>query len=342
MYKQSLFFIFMLLVAPLALADSDIARKTDVVVLYNGDKVTGEIKSLYAGLLEVSTSSMGTVNIEWQDIAKMTSRHNYEFRLAEGKRYYGTIGKADRPGEVRVLDVYGEHSMSAMEIVEMRPVATSLADQIEIYLSLGYSYTKASSVGQSSINTIITYDTEQTSNTLNGRITVTDADGPVTRSSRLDLTRNIWTDKAGTYRAITGAYESNDELALDYRYSVGGGIGRYFTDTQHSSWTGLLGAQVLTEKSTDGDTQESVEGILNTRFSLWKYDTPELNIIYNLSIYPSLSEWGRYRGDTDLKLRWEIVEDLFWDITAFGTYDNEAAEDSQFDYGITTGVGWEY
>ena len=100
--------------------------------------------------------------------------------------------------------------------------------------------------------------------------------------------------------------------------------------------------QVLTEKSLVGDTQESVEGILNTQYATWKFSTPELHFKFGLSIYPSITESGRVRGDTDIKFRWEIIEDLFWDITAFGSYDNEAAENSQFDYGITTGVGWTY
>ncbi len=46
------------------------SRKTDIVTLYNGDRVTGELKSMYVGLLEINTNSMGTIQIEWQEIAK--------------------------------------------------------------------------------------------------------------------------------------------------------------------------------------------------------------------------------------------------------------------------------
>ena len=100
--------------------------------------------------------------------------------------------------------------------------------------------------------------------------------------------------------------------------------------------------QVITEKSLLGETQESVEGILGTQYSVYKYSTPELHFKINFSLFPSLTENGRLRGNSDINLRWEIVEDLFWDITAFGTYDNKSAEDAQFDYGITTGLGWTY
>ena len=44
------------------------AQKTDIVILENGDRITGEIKRLEAGLLNFSTDTMGTVNIEWRFI----------------------------------------------------------------------------------------------------------------------------------------------------------------------------------------------------------------------------------------------------------------------------------
>ena len=39
------------------------AAKTDIVLLKNGDRVTGEVKSLERGKLTLSTDSMGTVYI---------------------------------------------------------------------------------------------------------------------------------------------------------------------------------------------------------------------------------------------------------------------------------------
>jgi len=62
----------------------------------------------------------------------------------------------------------------------------------------------------------------------------------------------------------------------------------------------------------------------------------------NASLYPSLTESGRVRGDSDIRIRWELIEDLFWDVTAYGTYDSRAESDQEFDYGITTGIGWNY
>jgi hypothetical protein len=41
-------------------------------------------------------------------------------------------------------------------------------------------------------------------------------------------------------------------------------------------------------------------------------------------------------------LSWELVEDLFWDITGWASYDDASQSGSDVDYGVTTGVSWEY
>ena len=85
-----------------------------------------------------------------------------------------------------------------------------------------------------------------------------------------------------------------------------------------------------------------MEGFLTGNYNLWRFSTPELDLAISGTLYPSLTESGRVRGDTDIRLRWEIVEDLFLDFTAWGTYDNQNEGDSSIDYGLTTGLGWEY
>jgi hypothetical protein len=322
---------------------SESHRKTDTIVLYNGDTVTGEIKNMFAGILELKTNAMGTLKIEWQEIAKLESKYHYEVRLDDGQRIYGEIKESSRPGEVRVSDIYGTHDLSSLEVVEVRPVSIVLKDQIDVYISAGYSYSNASSVGQISLNTDISYETEKTQNQLTARAALTDTEEATTRSAKIDLSRNLWREKGkDSYRIVLGSYETNDELGLDHRYSVGTGLGRYLLTSQRSTWNGEIALQVITEQSFQGETQQNVEGIFRTGFSTWQYKTPELQLKFNGSIYPSITQDGRVRADTDVVLKWEIIEDLFLDITAFGSYDNRAADDSRFDYGITTGVGWTY
>lgn len=336
-------------------------RRTDVVAMYNGDRVTGEIISLFAGILEYKTDSMGTLKIEWQEIAQLNSVYHYEFRLSDGQRYYGSVIDADRPGQMRIEDLYGEHDIEWLDVVEIRPIEDKLIDRIDIYLSAGYNYTKASSVSQTSFNTVIAYEDEKTRSQLSARTSITNTDTDDTSSTKIDLSRQIWTNRAQLYRVFYGNYEANDELGLDKRVALGLGWGRYAIDTNRMRFGYSAGVQGLTEKTfatssqddpevppgsgsagTEYSREESAELFFSVDFATWRFDTPELDIQFDATLYPSITNSGRVRGDTDLRVRWEIIEDLFWDITAYGAYDSDAESDDQFDYGITTGIGWEY
>ena len=62
--------LFLLLLMPLV----GMAEKTDIVILKNGDKITGEVKRVGGGLLEFKTDTMDTVYIEWRFIAQVISQ----------------------------------------------------------------------------------------------------------------------------------------------------------------------------------------------------------------------------------------------------------------------------
>ena len=355
------FTLSILLLACLGLEANAGHRRTDVVTMYNGDRVTGEIVSLFGGILEYKTDSMGTLNIEWQEIAHLQSEFHYEFRLSDGARYYGSVLDADRPGQMRIEDLYGEHDIEWLDVVEIRPIEDRFLERIEVYLAAGYNYTKAGSVAQTTFNTVISYEDEQSRNAFTGRTTITDTDGDNTKSAKLDLSRQTWTNRQQLYRILYGNYETNDELGLDKRVAAGVGLGRYAIDTNRMRFGYSGGIQGLTEKTfsttsvtdpedpegessrkTEYFREESAELFLSVEFATWRFDTPELDVQFDATLYPSITNSGRLRGDTDLRVRWEIIEDLYWDITAYGAYDSDAESDDQFDYGITTGLGWEY
>lgn len=319
-------------------------RKVDQVTLFNGDKLTGEIKTLYGGLLELSTSSLGTVKIEWQEIARVESPFHYEVRMSDGSRLYGSLDGESRPGEIALRDIYGEHLLNTLEVVEVRPVERQFSDRLHAYLSAGYSYTRASGVASTTFNTDISYETEAGSTGLNGRTTITDTDEESTSSTRINLNRKIWTGRERWFRTFFTSYEDNDELNLDHRLSGGFGYGRYLMDTHKTRLMATAGLQATTERGTDQkeDEEQNLEIFLATTFATWRYETPELELDFGFTLFPSITETGRLRGDFNLRLSWELIRDLTWDITGWGTYDNKSDSTAEFDYGVTTGVGWKY
>jgi len=316
--------------------------KVDNIRLANGNDITGEIKRLLRGKLSYGTDSMGTVEIEWQDVTAVASDFHYEVRLESGKRYYGSLGLADNKGHVRIVTIAGEQVVKAIDIVELRPIEDTLEQRLDIRLGAGYSYTKASDVATFNLTSELGYEDEKGITSLQGRTVYTDNDGERSDSNRYQITREMWTSRPQVIRWFDGSYEDNEELDLDYRYTVGFGYGRAFADNNDLSLVGYLGLQAVTEKDGSGEKLDSVEGVLGAAYSMWRFDTPELDLELDFTLYPGITESDRLRANTDLRLSWELVEDLFWDITGWASYDDASESGSDTDYGVTTGVSWEY
>jgi hypothetical protein len=76
--------------ALLLIAANVFAAKSDVVVLQNGDRITGEVKELKRGQLRLDTEEAGTICVEWDKIAAVTTAGRYQVghaRLRVLRRY---------------------------------------------------------------------------------------------------------------------------------------------------------------------------------------------------------------------------------------------------------------
>jgi len=327
----------------LTLSDASHAHsKTDIITLTNGDDVTGEIKGLLQGRLSFSTDSMGTVQVEWEDVVGVKSDFDYEVRLVNGVRYYGSIADAAEPGTVRVVAEDGEYVVAVLDVVELRELEESVADRFDIRLGLGYSYSKAADVGSFTLTSELSYQDKRGVTGLKGRTSRTDQVGENVSSNRYTLSRQFWTRRPQVVRWLDGSYEDNDELDLDYRYTLGFGLGKAFVDNNKQSLIGFVGFQGASERSLEQASFNSVEGVLGGNYALWRFDTPEIELAFNITAYPGITESGRWRGNSDIRLSWELVEDFFWDISAWATYDNQSQSGTDTDYGVTTGLGWTY
>ena len=141
------------------------------------------------------------------------------------------------------------------------------------------------------------------------------------------------------------ALERNDELSLQRRVLIN--LGGGFSPVKNNTQVMLLsvGVALNSELATDStNTTESLEGAFTAAYSLYHYDSPKADINTSLSYFPSITERGRYRVNYDLKLRYELISDLFFEIDYYMTYDSNApsGEGEVRDYGITTGLGWSY
>src|SRR5664279_4235980 len=86
-----------------ALAGTALAQKTDVIVLFNGDHVTGEIKTYAAGRLTVETDIGSDLSLKWSRITSIASDKQFEIETTDGTYYYGTLAPSTPPGKLAIV-----------------------------------------------------------------------------------------------------------------------------------------------------------------------------------------------------------------------------------------------
>jgi hypothetical protein len=229
----------------------------------------------------------------------------------------------------------------------MTPIEERGLDRFDADVSAGYNFAKADEVTSTNFSADLNYRTE-------ARIFSLDLDSLFTDSSTnepsQDLSLGLNYTRLLTGRWLIGgvvSFERNDELGLDLRTSVGGGGGRILRQSNNSSLS-LIGGLLLSREKVDADVDDEnfLEAFATLTWDWFRYDTPELDLKTTLQIYPNLTDTGEYRGEFEIELKWEIIEDLFWSLSIVETYDSKvdesAGEGEKNDYSIITSVGWDF
>jgi hypothetical protein len=321
------------------------ADKTDILIFVNGDHLTGEVKSLERGRLRFNTDATGTISIEWDDVASLESEQNIQVETEEGVRYFGHLSAATEERHLTVQTGSGPVILDAAHVVLMTPIEATIIDRLDGDITAGYNFAKASEVQQFVLGLDIAYRTQirEFGLTLDA-VTSDSADNDSSQRESLAIDynrfwRNHW---------LTGAVirlDRNDELELDLRTSFGAGGGRILRQTNSTALQLTGGLQVSRENVSGAVSDENtLEAFGSLTWDWFRYDTPELDFSTNLQVYPNLTDTGRVRAEFDVKLKWEIVEDLFWQLSFYDSFDSDpvivGAEKN--DYGVNTSIGWEF
>ena len=139
-----LFLLAALLAFP---AGAQAREKTDLVYLKNGDRITGEIKVLDRGILQLGTNDIGTIKIEWEDIDSLVSRYQFRIEDRDGAKYIGTLAltTADL---LQVTETGARAEVPQENVVGITPLESSFWQQLDGSISLGFSYTKSDQLAQ--------------------------------------------------------------------------------------------------------------------------------------------------------------------------------------------------
>ncbi len=326
-----------------ALSTVSIAKRTDIIIMNNGDHITGEIKKMQFGMVTFKTDDAGTLNIKWDKIRHMISKNIFEVEVQDGRIYYGAL---DTTYSVRQMIVKGANQVKFLfkiYVVSITPIKETFWDILDGYVKLGFNYAKGTATGQLTFGGNANYRTRHGNTELNLESIVSFREKQES-SRKQDLTliyqrflKNKW------LLGSSVGLEQNTELGIKLRTSLNAGGGYSIVQSNENSFFGLIGLSVNRESFTDTSKPTfNLEALLALNYQLFIYDSPKTSLKTNFNVFPGMTDWGRIRLNYDITLSWEIIIDLYWDLSGYYSYDNKPTRNaSSDDYGINTSFKYE-
>ncbi len=157
-----------MLCSTLLLVTSVFARdKTDVLVMKNGDRLTGEVKGLDAGVLYVNMDYiLGTSSVQWSKIDHIESKQLFLVKTEDGSVYTGTLSTAETPGgrpvQIEVAETL-EHKVTIdrAQIVQMDETSEKFWQRFNGSINSGITYSKGNEATQYNLSSDVEYPRER-------------------------------------------------------------------------------------------------------------------------------------------------------------------------------------
>ncbi len=322
-------------------------ERRDLVVMKNGDRITGKIRKLDHGQLYIEPPYVvAPIPVDWLQVERIETTAKFQLEMSGGKRLVGTIQKVptqDNPDQDFIIKNGSiETRVRAIDVVAFQSQKSNFWRQLKGSVNLGASY--VSGVTATSVN--LDADTTYSSTKYQiGAALSSNYSGQsgANSSNRQDLssTSSLYLSR----HAFVGSFMdflTSDQQSLDLRQTYGGGFGRYFvrTNTTQFSWLGglVFVKEAYTPESGMNPKDQNLEGLLELNYDWFRFNTSEIST--NFQLFPGISDAGRLRSNVNAAYSINFTHDIVLKLNLFDTFDNRPPENAlKNQFGISTTFG---
>jgi hypothetical protein len=328
----------------LAARGAAFAARTDAVILRNGDHITGEVIQMRQGKLQVKTDDAGTLSIEWEKIASISTADQYDVMMRDGTRRLGFF----RPGvlpNAQIVTLLGASTPVPMdEIASFERIQKRFIQRLDGSFDLGGSYTQSTGIVTLYLDASASYRRPAYQYAASFATNLTRQPDQTDQSRySTDVTYTRFRDHGWLITAL-GLFESNRDLGFDLRSTGAGTVGRYLARTRRVEWLAAGGLAVGREVPVDASAVTNVDALIVSGLSVFTYDYPTTRIDLQVLVFPSLDDPGRVRVNANGKMKRELFKDFYVSLSAYDAFDNrpKSASATQNDVGASLSFGWSF
>jgi len=233
----------------LFLAMPALAREhTDVIVMTNGDRLTGEVKGIDAGVLYIDLEYVdGTMPLQWSKVTHLESRQRFIVKTQDGSVYSGTLNSLETPlGQalkVRVAETpQKEVTLEGSGITKLSETSEKFWQRMNAAVSFGTTYSKGNQSTQYNLSSQTEYLRERWQARANFISNLSASTGANTSNrNQLQFVALRLLPWRNYFYSGLGSLLQDSEQAIKLQTNLGIGIGRYLKNTNHVSMSVLTG-----------------------------------------------------------------------------------------------------
>jgi len=341
------------LLSLLLLAETVFAReRTDVIVMQNGDHLTGEIRGLSGGVLYINMQYiLGTSSVEWSRVEHVESQQLFLVTTQDGSVYTGTLSTGGTPGarpvKVEVVEASGNTvAIAQPQIVEMDQTSNRFLQRFNGEVNFGMIYTKGNQSTQYTLGSDVYYPRERWAAAASFNSTLSSSTGASASTRNLVgatamhlLPWNQW------FFGGLGNFLQSSEQEINLQTTLGAGVGRFLKHTNHANISLLGGFAWQSTKYQQSlvpiGQQNVATALINADAKLFRFNQTTLEV--NAILLPAISQPGRVYFSLNTTYYVRIFSNLTWEISFFGNWDNRPpASFPGSDYGTSSGLRWTF
>jgi hypothetical protein len=321
----------------------------DVVVLKNGDRLTGEIKGLQRGELRVKSDYMAeAVRLDWAKVERLESKSTFMIWLVDGKLVTDVMRLLPtNSGKVANFVIGNSNQtirVNQLDVIRIAPADIHFWKRLEGSIDFGFSFTSGNDQYQTQLAATTTYRTG------NHSFTASIDSALSGQTEGTSLTRNQFNfdyRKRLTSRWYVGGLLDllrSDQQSLKLRTSVGALLGYNLQQTERtrlSIFGGAVGTRENYSESLGRPKSTNADAIAGADFVTFRFNKTDIRS--RLSLFPSMTTPGRTRLQATSDLRIKVVKDLWWGFHIYENFDSKPpVRADKNDLGVSTSIGWKF
>jgi len=325
------------------------AANADILVLKNGDRITGDIKRIWDSEISIEPEYSDEFQVDVSAVDHIDSNRDFEIELDDGTKLVARLAGSDSDGNQIVKTADKSVSVPLARLFELDEPEDDFdwESNVEFSAALNTGNTESSNAKLRADTTVKFPDHRHIGEITFFREELSDEVGVTRRTKDQELFKYNynWFFRDPWFFSTQLSFERDPIIELEKRVILSAGLGRDIWSTPRRALSVQLGAGAQTEEITVDDEVVTTDSAVLTWSLRYRQDFfgDNMELYHNHTVTTNISGRTNTSYKTTTGLRYEITDLLYANLSVDFDYETDPVEPAvKEDIALLVGLGAEF